>query len=61
MGQGLTQGKPMSGGDIARVIEEAPQAFIGMLRGRELGRQPVQIAEVDRTHRAWRGAACAVA
>lgn len=42
----LTQGKLNYREDIARGIENAPQAFIGMLQGKNLGKQPVQIAEV---------------
>ena len=60
MAQRLTQGKLTYGEDIARGIEKAPQAFIGTLQGKELGKQLVQIAEVERAHRAWRDAACAV-
>jgi len=56
----LRQGKPTYGENIARGIERAPQALIGMLQGKELGKQLMQIAEVERAHRAWRGAVCVV-
>jgi len=46
LSQWLTQGKLKYREDIARGIENAPQAFIGMLRGKNLGKQLVQIAEV---------------
>lgn len=32
--------------NIVRGIENAPQAFIGMLQGKNLGKQLVQITEV---------------
>ena len=46
LAQWLTQGKLKYREDIARGIENAPQAFIGMLQGKNLGKQLVQIAEV---------------
>ena len=46
--------------DIARGIENAPRAFIGMLQGKNLGKQRVQVAEVERAHRTRRGTSCAV-
>jgi NADPH-dependent curcumin reductase CurA len=60
LAQWLTHGKLKYREDIARGIENAPQAFIGMLQGKTVGKQLVQIAEVWRTHRTRRGAACAV-
>jgi NADPH-dependent curcumin reductase CurA len=39
LAQWLTQGKLKYREDIARGIEKAPQAFIGMLRGKNLGKQ----------------------
>ncbi|HEX7550739.1 MAG TPA: hypothetical protein VF579_09205 [Candidatus Methylomirabilis sp.] len=45
MAQLLRQGKPKCREDIARGIENAPQAFIGMLQGKNLGKQLVQMSE----------------
>jgi NADPH-dependent curcumin reductase CurA len=45
MAQLLKQGKPKYREDIARGIENAPQAFIGMLQGKNLGKQLVQMSE----------------
>ena len=60
MRQWLRQGKLRYREDVAQGLENAPQAFIGMLQGKTVGKQLVQIAEVWRTHRTRRGAACAV-
>ncbi len=46
LAQWLTQGKLSYREDIVRGIENAPQAFIGMLQGKKLGSQFVQIVEV---------------
>jgi NADPH-dependent curcumin reductase CurA len=46
LAQWLTQGKLSYREDIVRGIENAPQAFIGMLQGKNLGKQLVQITEV---------------
>ena len=45
MGQWLKQGKLKYREDVAQGLENAPQAFIGMLHGRNLGKQLVQISE----------------
>jgi len=45
MGQWLAQGKLKYREDVAQGLENAPQAFIGMLRGKNLGKQLVQISE----------------
>jgi len=58
MAQWLTQGQLRYRGDIARGIENALQVFIGILPEKNLGKQLVQIAEVDRAHRTRRDAAC---
>ena len=60
MAQRLTQGKLTYGEDIARGIESASQVLIRWLQGKNLGKQLVQIAEVERAHRTRRGAACAL-
>jgi NADPH2:quinone reductase len=49
LAQWLTQGQLNYQEDIARDIENTPQAFIGMLQGKNLGKQLVQIAEVQCT------------
>jgi NADPH-dependent curcumin reductase CurA len=45
MGQWLKQGKLKYREDVAQGLENAPQAFIGMLQGRNLGKQLVQVSE----------------
>jgi len=45
MGQWLKHGKPKYREDVAQGLENAPQAFIGMLQGRNLGKQLVQVSE----------------
>jgi NADPH-dependent curcumin reductase CurA len=45
MGQWLMQGKLKYREDVAQGLENAPQAFIGMLQGRNLGKQLVQVSE----------------
>jgi hypothetical protein len=45
MGQWLKQGKLKYQQDVAQGLENAPQAFIGMLHGKNLGKQLVQISE----------------
>jgi hypothetical protein len=45
MGQWLKQGKLKYREDVAQGLENAPEAFIGMLQGRNLGKQLVQISE----------------
>jgi len=45
MGQWLRQGKLKYREDVAQGLENAPRAFIGMLHGRNLGKQLVQVAE----------------
>ena len=42
----LKQGKLKYREDVAQGIEAAPQAFIGMLRGRNQGKQLVQLSEL---------------
>ena len=42
----LRQGKLRYREDVAQGIEAAPQAFIGMLQGRNLGKQLVQLSEL---------------
>ena len=42
----LRQGKLMYREDVAQGIEAAPQAFIGMLQGRNQGKQLVQLSEL---------------
>lgn len=44
MGQWLKQGKLKYREDVTQGLENAPQAFIGMLRGRNLGKQLVQVS-----------------
>lgn len=43
----LQQGKLKYREDVARGIEAAPQAFIGMLQGTNLGKQLVQLSELQ--------------
>jgi len=45
LAQWLLQGKLKYREDVAQGIEAAPQAFIGMLRGKNHGRQLVQLSE----------------
>ena len=45
MGQWLKQGKLKYWEDVAQGFENAPQAFIGMLHGSNLGKQLVQVSE----------------
>jgi NADPH:quinone reductase len=45
MGQWLKQGKLRYREDVAQGLENSPQAFIGMLKGRNLGKQLVQVSE----------------
>jgi NADPH-dependent curcumin reductase CurA len=45
MGQWLRQGKLKYREDVARGLENAPEAFIGMLQGRNTGKQLVQVSE----------------
>jgi NADPH-dependent curcumin reductase CurA len=45
MGQWLRQGKLKYREDVTRGLENAPQAFIGMLEGKNLGKQLVQVSE----------------
>ena len=42
----LQQGKLKYREDVAQGIEAAPQAFIGMLQGRNQGKQLVQLSEL---------------
>jgi len=44
MGQWLRQGKLKFREDVAQGLENAPLAFIGMLQGRNLGKQLVQVS-----------------
>jgi NADPH-dependent curcumin reductase CurA len=44
MGQWLRQGKLKHPEDVAQGLENAPEAFIGMLKGRNLGKQLVQVS-----------------
>lgn len=46
LAQWLQEGKLEYREDVAQGIEAAPQAFIGMLRGANLGKQLVQISEL---------------
>jgi len=45
MGQWLNTESPSYREDVAQGLENAPQAFIGMLQGRNLGKQLVQVSE----------------
>jgi NADPH:quinone reductase len=45
MGQWLKQGKLKYREDVAQGLDNAPQAFIGMLHGKNLGKQLVQVSE----------------
>jgi NADPH-dependent curcumin reductase CurA len=45
IGQWLKQGKLKYREDVAHGLENAPEAFIGMLHGRNLGKQLVQVSE----------------
>jgi NADPH-dependent curcumin reductase CurA len=45
MGQWLKQGKLKYREDVAQGLENAPEAFVGMLHGRNLGKQLVQVSE----------------
>ena len=45
MGQWLMQGKLKYREDVTQGLENAPLAFIGMLRGKNLGKQLVQVSE----------------
>jgi NADPH:quinone reductase len=45
MRQWLKQGKLKYREDVAQGLENSPQAFIGMLQGRNLGKQLVQVSE----------------
>ena len=45
MGQWLRQGKLKYREDVVQGLENAPQALIGMLHGRNLGKQLVQVSE----------------
>ena len=45
MTQWLKQGKLKYREDVAQGLENSPQAFIGMLHGRNLGKQLVQVSE----------------
>ena len=45
MRQWLRQGKLKYREDVAQGLENAPQAFIGMLRGKNLGKQLVQASQ----------------
>jgi len=45
MGQWLRQGKLKYREDVAQGLENAPQAFIGMLHGMNIGKQLVQVSE----------------
>ena len=45
MAQWLKQGKLKYQEDIAQGLENAPEAFIGMLRGRNFGKQLVQVSD----------------
>ncbi len=45
MRQWLSQGKLKYREDVAQGLENAPQAFIGMLQGKNLGKQLVQVSE----------------
>jgi hypothetical protein len=45
MGQWLKQGKLKHPEDVTQGLENAPSAFIGMLRGKNLGKQLVQVSE----------------
>lgn len=45
MGQWLKQGKLKCREDVAQGLENAPQDFIGMLHGRNLGKQLVQVSK----------------
>ncbi len=45
MRQWLKQGKLKYREDVAQGLENAPQAFIGMLQGKNLGKQLVQVSE----------------
>jgi NADPH-dependent curcumin reductase CurA len=44
LGQWLKQGKLKQPEEVAQGLENAPDAFIGMLRGRNLGKQLVQVS-----------------
>ncbi|HEY5907973.1 MAG TPA: zinc-binding dehydrogenase, partial [Vicinamibacteria bacterium] len=44
MGEWLKQGRLRYREDIAQGLENAPRAFIGMLQGRNLGKQLVQVS-----------------
>jgi NADPH-dependent curcumin reductase CurA len=48
----LVQGKLKYREDVAQGLESAPQAFIGMLHGKNQGKQLVQLSELDRAHAA---------
>jgi NADPH-dependent curcumin reductase CurA len=43
-GSWLKQGKLKYREDVAQGLENAPEAFIGMLQGRNLGKQLVQVS-----------------
>lgn len=45
LGQWLRQGRLRYRENVAQGLENAPQAFIGMLQGRNLGKQLVQVSE----------------
>jgi NADPH-dependent curcumin reductase CurA len=45
MAQWMKQGKLRYREDVAQGLENAPEAFIGMLQGRNTGKQLVQVSE----------------
>ena len=51
MTQWLKEGKLKYREDIAQGIESAPRAFIGMLQGKNLGKQLVKVAEAEASSR----------
>ena len=44
MGQWLRQGKLKHPEDVTQGLENAPEALIGMLQGKNLGKQLVQVS-----------------
>jgi hypothetical protein len=48
----LQQGKLKYREEVAQGLESAPQAFIGMLQGKNQGKQLVQLSELNRSHEA---------
>ena len=57
LGRWVKQGRLKYREDIAQGIAAAPQAFIGMLRGKNQGKQLVQLSEIGRVESALPGGA----